>query len=367
MIRILHVISSSGVFGAERVIINLVEALPDTEFQLAVFRKPNGGHAALASKLKKLDVVIHLLDDSISAIASAVSRLRRVVVENDISAVHAHGYKGNVVAAAALAGVKSKSLICTEHGFTDTSLKSRIYGALDRVALRAPSVNRVICVSDELKERCIAAGVPARKIQKIKNAVPRRVLSQSEASISRDIDILYLGRLSREKGPHILIDALAGLNHRDLRIVFAGDGPDAAALKRQAHALGLGGNIEFSGYCDAPDTLLRRAKWFVLPSLTEGLPLALLEAFAVGTPAIASEVGEIGALYRDADWGYLVDAGDVDGLQSALAAAMALPVAQWRAHHEASKRLIERDFSFAAWVSAWEGQYAAAAGKEQVS
>lgn len=140
-------------------------------------------------------------------------------------------------------------------------------------------------------------------------------------------EILFLGRLWKEKGAYDLIEAAAPLavEFPSVRIVCAGDG-DADALRARAAELGVAGNVVFPGWVEGPakDALLARAAVFALPSYFEGLPIGVLEAMINGIPVVATPVGGIAdALGGEA--GLLVAPGDVAALAGALAKLLRSP------------------------------------------
>lgn len=143
--------------------------------------------------------------------------------------------------------------------------------------------------------------------------------------------ILFLGRLVPIKGAHVLLDAVAELEHRGLRlrVTLAGHGPDRPALERRARALRT--RVRFAGeVCGAGrDRLLARADLMVAPSLavshdrTEGMPVAVLEAMATGVPVIASRLGGMAELPDTTV--ELVRPGDSRALAAAIERCLANP------------------------------------------
>lgn len=134
------------------------------------------------------------------------------------------------------------------------------------------------------------------------------------------------------KGQETLLRALPGLRARypSLECRFIGDGPTRPALEALAAGLGLGGAAVFLGGVADPRREVARADLLVLPSLCEGLPHAILEAWALGTPVVASRAGGIPEAVRDGDNGRLVEAGDPAALRAALAALLDDPAARAR-------------------------------------
>ena len=135
--------------------------------------------------------------------------------------------------------------------------------------------------------------------------------------------LVYVGRLAREKGLYETLDAvrLARLHGLDVRLVVAGDGPEAEGLRQCTQALGIGERVSFKGPVFGPDKveLLRGADVAVLPSYAEGLPYALLEAMAAGIPVLATPVGAIPDVVTEGTHGFLVPPRDSAAIAGAIA------------------------------------------------
>jgi glycosyltransferase involved in cell wall biosynthesis len=132
--------------------------------------------------------------------------------------------------------------------------------------------------------------------------------------------VLAVGNLYPVKGHAVLVEAAARL--KDLPVPWvvavAGRGGEDPALRLAIDRLGLGGRFRLLGLrTDVPD-LLAAADVFAMPSLSEGLPLALLEAMSAGLPVVASAVGGIPGVVRHGENGLLVPAGDAAALEGAL-------------------------------------------------
>lgn len=139
-------------------------------------------------------------------------------------------------------------------------------------------------------------------------------------------ELLCVGRLAPEKGQRQLVRAVHELlvggaaAPGDLRVRLVGDGPDRADLERLVRELGLADVVVLEGWRSADDVarLLREARALVLPSLAEGLPIALMEGLAVHRPAVVSSVAGVPELVRDGENGWLVPPGDPVALAGAL-------------------------------------------------
>lgn len=186
--------------------------------------------------------------------------------------------------------------------------------------------SRVIAVSGTLRDLALRTW-PGGRIDVIPNGVDLDLFHPAEpeapARGGEEIVLVAVARLIEIKGLQNLIAALALLPaalRARVRLRLCGIGPHEGELRRKAHAAGLAEQVEFAGlvsYEQIPEQL-RSADIFVLPSLQEGLPLALLEAMASGLPVLATTVGGIPDVVRDGTNGLLVPAGDGPALRDAL-------------------------------------------------
>lgn len=132
--------------------------------------------------------------------------------------------------------------------------------------------------------------------------------------------VLFLGRFSRNKGPHHLIEAIPRVVSAvpDASFEFVGQGPLQEFLTKRMADLGLNGNARLRGKVPDVVPVLQRASVVTRPSLTEGMPLAVMEAMACGKPVVATRVGGTPDLIKDGETGILFDPGDVDALAEGL-------------------------------------------------
>lgn len=164
-------------------------------------------------------------------------------------------------------------------------------------------------------------GRPLPGARVIRNGVDLELFGGARPVAARRF-VLAAGRLVRNKGFDLLIDAWASLpaHAADVALVIAGDGPDLARLEGMAAASPAADRIEFVGRLSREDlaSTMRAATAFVLASRAEAFPLVVLEAMAAGTPVVASAVGGVPEIVRDGDTGLLVPAGDAAALTDAL-------------------------------------------------
>jgi len=139
--------------------------------------------------------------------------------------------------------------------------------------------------------------------------------------------VIAVGRLSCQKGHAVLFDAVPDILRRFPKTVFVlvGDGPARQELARQAERMGIQRRVRFLGTRPDVFRLLAAADVFVMPSLSEGMPVALLEAMGMGLPLVASALDGIASVITDGEQGVLVPPGDAEALAVALQELLARP------------------------------------------
>ena len=319
--RILHLISSGGMYGAEAVILNLSLALNasgEDVAVLAVFQNSARTNLELQTAAEKAGIETHLIECRGQLDPAVPSRLRRLVRTLQIDVVHSHGYKANIYAGWALRQ-SDAALAATCHNWIDNSLLLRMYGRLDRWILRR--FERVAAVSQAVRERLLSSGLKPEQVQIIRNgiALPHDSLSRSVPT-DRPMTIGLVGRLSPEKGIDIFIKATESVlrQHPSVRVLIAGDGPERESLQSLIQELKLENHVSLVGRCEDMTGFYNSLDLLVISSHTEGLPMALLEAMAYGLPVVATRVGDVPSVVEEGKTGKLVQPGDPAVLANAI-------------------------------------------------
>jgi glycosyltransferase involved in cell wall biosynthesis len=355
--RILHVLAPAPYGGLERVVTELTAGLAARGHDVHVAAAVEGD-AAAHPFLRGLRVQAHPVDAPGRAWlreAAAVDALRRRL-RPDV--VHTHGYRADVLHGRRGAG----PVASTVHGFTGGGARNRVYEALQRLALRR--FDAVVAVSAPLAER-LRAAVPSRRVHTIPNAwCGAPVLSREEArarlGLPADAWVVgWVGRLSPEKGPDLLLDALARVSGLPWTASVLGDGPRAGALRIRARGLRIADRVRWHGAVAGAAALYPAFDLFVLSSRTEGTPMALLEAVAAGVPVVAAAVGGVPHVLDPAQ-ALLVPPENPAALAAAIAAVHAGPAAAADRARAAHARL-GTAFAPGRWIGAYESLYAALA------
>ena len=319
--RIAHLIESDGPGGAERMVVNLASELQGHGcYSLVIL--PARGEGWLGREAVAAGVPTEPLDLHHAVSPRGARWLRSMFREHGITLAHSHEFTMTVYGAWA-AWRTGIGHVATMHG-------SRYYAERlrRRLALRVAVTlgGRLVAVSDQLADHLSHdLWIGRTAIRAIPNGV--RWHSSARPSIrdelqleSTDSLILAVGNLYPVKGHHHLIEALAliGERHPHAHVAIAGRGELADGLRTRARLLGLATRVHLLGLRSDIPALLMGADVFALPSLSEGLPLALLEAMFAGRPIVASDVGEVRAVLNGGEAGLLVEPGNVEQLARAL-------------------------------------------------
>lgn len=333
-LTILQVRESSGFYGAENVVIELSKGFQQSGYrpmtailarepkQVRVFKRTAQENRISARVLRNR----HLIDPGV------VFQLRRMLRKNDVSIVLSHGYTSNFYALAATAFSRVRRVaVCHPWAESAYSARARFYEKLDLSWLRF--FDNVVAVSQNVREKILKNNVLAEKVSLIANGldisrfntVIDREGARESLAIPRDSLVIgAVGRLSIEKGHRFLIEAAKPLvkDYPELQVIFVGDGPLKSELVQLSRRLGIEANVRFLGKVHNIPLILSLMDLFVLPSLSEGLPMALLEAMAAKVPVIASNVGDIPHVIRDREEGLLVAPKNVEQLKDAISASL---------------------------------------------
>ncbi len=350
--RVLHIISSGGMYGAEAVILNLSQRLLQTGHSsvLGIFANQPNPNLQLHDAAQRIGIESHLLACEGQIDKTMPEKIRRLVQTTGVDVVHAHGYKADIYVYFALRGRKTP-LISTCHTWYDNSLTLRLYGLADRFFLKR--YTGVVAVSSEVKERLLRSGVRRQKVSIIQNGIDRTPFRGAHPSLRDDarfkdatVIVGLVGRLSTEKGVDVFIRSAPKVlaAHPGVQFVIVGDGPDLAPLQTLISELNVEANVTLLGRRDDMPNVYRSLDVMVSASRQEGLPMAILEGMASKRALIATSVGEVPSLIKDEVTGILLPPGDVDLLAQAICALVNDPQRR-QLLGEAAERLIEAEFS----------------------
>lgn len=326
---IAHVIHSGGFFGAEKVLYDLAASSigrPGFSVKLIAFLDPDQSTNEICRRFEALGLEVVYFPCAGGIGPVVLWHYAALLRKHRISLVHTHGYKPAMFHAfSRLLRMHHVPTVATAHGFLRTSkrLKDRLYVRLEMFAYRQGEA--LIAVSDETA-RFVRAEKPGINLKTIRNGIDTRAELRKHGPLRKampdlregQIIIGSIGRLAPVKNQRLLIDAIASLKDPRCRLAIIGDGPDREALTRFWREALPGSEPCLIPFQEDILEWLNDMDVFALSSLTEGLPMTVLEAGLLSKPVIASRVGGIPELIRHGENGLLFPSGDKAALAQGL-------------------------------------------------
>lgn len=329
--KILHLIDSGGLYGAEKMLLTLVaEQLKQGLHPMILSAgEPGMAEKAIEAEARRLQLPITPWRMKPGLNLREAWKIIQWARAAGYQLLHSHGYKFNILMGLIPKSLRRLPLIATLHGYVNAARYSKlwIYERLDRFLL--PRLDRVCLVSSHMQSIPTLSRIPTNRLAVIPNGLPE-LPDTSPQPLDDDlarflqvhqINLLAVGRLSPEKNFQAIFHAMATplLQDSAIGLCLVGEGGQREPLQALAARLGLTDKIRFLGYRQDVPHLMPHFDWLVMPSLTEGLPITLLEAMRAGLPVIASAVGGVPDALDGGRAGVLIQPGDVEALASAIA------------------------------------------------
>lgn len=378
-IRVMHLNAPLTIAGAEKVILTYLEHADRQSYDVSVasfinpVRCPDNPFPAAVESLGVRFLPIPICR---SIDFRDIGKLIRVLKKNRVEILHTHGYRADLIGFLAARYCRLK-LVSTVHGWMPLSGKLCLYETLDRWVLGR--FDKVIVVSRPLAESLGRLWKRKNSVTLITNAVSVKDVvfsdvdkSKLRAAIRRefyfqenDYVVGVIGRLSSEKGIAHFLDGFSLMVGKSpgLKALIVGDGPERSQLTAQAEALGILDNIKFIGFRQDINAIFQAIDVLVLPSLTEGIPIVVLEAFVQRVPVIASNVGGLPEIIEDGLNGLLVPPGEPERIVQALNKLMTDVPLKNSIVHTAHQLALER-FNPYSWASKIEALYSKLVSKK---
>jgi sugar transferase (PEP-CTERM/EpsH1 system associated) len=365
-LRVAHIVLSLDCGGLERMVLGLVRAGCARGQRVSVVCLEHRG--ALAAQAEDAGAHVWCADKRPGLRPRTVGRLKAIFRELAPDAVHTHQIGALLYAGPAARRAGVPIIVHTEHGNHLKALapwhrrvRARL---LWRLAARA--ADRFFCVSADIAATLKTAGIPPTKLAVMPNGIAPADVDQAEVDRARgflgwpeDARIVgTVGRLSPIKRQDLLLRAFAQVHRARpaARLLIIGNGPEAGALRQLSAALGIAEAVHFAGYQQQPEPYLRLMDVFALSSDSEGMPMALLEAWVAGVPVVSTSVGGIPELIEEGRTGLLVGPGNDEALAAALEELLGDP-ARARALGEAGRAEVEQRFGLDRTAAAYEAAY----------
>ncbi len=363
--------------GAEKVSLFLLKYINRKIFDVLpiVLVRPWEDENVFIEKLKSLDYQYCTIPVALYTRSKRKDPLRiircskilwSIAKDKDIDLLHTNGYFADIIGLP-LSKVLGIPIISTCHGFITNDIKLGMYSFLDKKALLF--ADKIIAVSEAIKRELLQVGIKETLIEVIQNCVEtkndlivnlksRNIIRSRLNCSEKEMIVGYTGRLSEEKGIKYLIDAITFLQEANvlIRLLLIGDGSQRVQLERYVEEKSLCGKVIFTGFQRCVENWLPALDVFVLPSLTEGTPMALLEAMAYGLPVVASKVGGVPDIIKSGTTGILVRPGNAQEIADAICMLYKDEELKLKLGKEA-RLTVQAQYSVENWIKRIEDEY----------
>ena len=349
--RVLHLLSSSGVYGAEKMVVSLAKGLRQLgcESILGIFDNLHVGSSGVATYMREqgLNTVVIPCNGKIDM--TAAEEIRRCINVYEISLLHSHGYKADLYGYVAARNTRLP-VVATSHFWTRRTMALRIYARLDQFVLR--QFDHVVAVSDKIAAEILAGGVSSKLVSVIDNGIDLAALQRPSQSFDVELRargkriVGAVGRLVDQKGFDYLLHAIPSVLKQfpETVLLIVGEGPKRAKLEALASELKITDSVRFTGACDDMPSVYSSFDLFVLSSVDEGMPLALIEAMAIGKPVVATRVAAVPRLVLEGVTGRLIEPRDPAAISATICELLGDPATCERLG-EAARARMEARFS----------------------
>jgi glycosyltransferase involved in cell wall biosynthesis len=353
-----RVVTGSG-GGPEKTILNSPRLLQPAGYRnLCAYMHPpeDSGFEFLRRRAEQWDAPLLCIPDRGLRDWKVIARLLEICRREKVAIWHGHDYKSDLIGLI-LRGLHPMRLVTTVHGWgVQSTRRLRLYNRIDRMCVRF--YERVICVSQDLREECLAAGARPERCVLIENGIDTeqytRRVAREEAKRRLGIAphrllVGAVGRLSAEKGFDVLIRAVNRLVGEgfDVELAIAGEGDQRPHLERLISTLGCGERVRLLGFRADTVEIYEAMDVYALSSFSEGLPNVVLEAMAMEVPVVATRVGAIPQLMDHERNGLIVEPGSHDELARGLGRLLRDPRSRTSAG-AAGRERVAANYSFAA-------------------
>jgi len=363
-IKVLHLGSPSGLYGAERWIISLITHHDAGRIESLVGAVNDGGYkdVPLCRMAQSRGFESVVIQGQGKVNLGAVRELRQFIVDNRIDILHTHFYKADLIGLLAARGTNCL-VMTTPHGWAVRPSPSLwVYERLTKLCFSF--MDAVVPLSTGLMQSLRWTPGLSGKVYLIENAVD---LSEAKQDCALDAGLAalrasgkyilgYVGRLDAGKDLETLLRATAGDQHPDWHVVLVGAGDHGDQLRALVSELGIADRVTFTGYREDRMAFLKGFDVFVLPSLSEGTPRCLMEAMAAGIPIVASDIPGCRNLVDGSNTGLLFPVSDERALRDRVVELSESPDRR-ASIVDGARRFIEAKFSCERMAREYESLY----------
>ncbi len=361
-INVIHLVEELTIGGLEKILTAIVLNLNKEKYNVSVWCLREGGF--FADALIKEGIDVKILHISTSRNPLSIYKLYKLLKNRKFDIIHTHAYSAGTIGriSAFLAGIP----VIISHNHSVYDYYNWYYHFVER--LLSFITDRVICISDMVNRFAKETQrINPNKLVTIHNGIDniRIVSGKGTSDLRKELGIpinhsiiCIIAHMEEHKGLKYLLKSASLLleSKSNISFLLVGDGALTGELKKLCIYLKIEKNVIFAGERSDIPEILSLTDIFVLPSLREGLGLAILEAMACGKPVIATNVGGIPEIVKNGVSGILVSPGDPEALQTAIKELLDDKEMQKKMGYE-GKKICEMNFNSGTMVDKVEELY----------
>ena len=311
--KVLHIISGDLWGGAEAMAFSLIKELSNYKnVQISAIILNEG---KLSNKLNDLPIETKVIDEKYINFASIYKECKSWFTKNPHDVIHSHRYKENILAYLISRKVKNIKLVATQHGVPNSEQAERNINIKHRFVLEvnnkilAGKFDKLVVVSNDMK-RYYSENIQFKEdaLEMIHNGI----ILPNVSEIHSDKKVFFIGSIGRlfpVKDYTLFVKIANEISKvsKEIKYVLAGDGPERVIIQQLVNQYGLQDSFKIIGVLDDTTKFYQDIDVYLNTSLSEGLPLSVLEAMAHGVPVIAANVGGIKEIIAKEDQGILIN------------------------------------------------------------
>ncbi len=326
--KLLHLIYSDGVAGAEKHLVHLLPGLQkhniDCHLQIVCPARAYDVFQLFARGMEDLGISTQVFVANKSNFIGAARKIHRYCIKNNIDVIHSHLINADIIAVLVKKLFNSKiTLISTKHGYEEVIqrdyepdnfiIKRNLYYFISKYLIKNTDHN--IAVSNGLADLYYNLQLTDKKFPVIPHGinVPEMERIRRTKLKIDDHELIIVGRLEKIKGHEFLVNAMPKVLSRfpSTRLKVLGEGSCAGELIKQIKALGLEDKVDFLGFQSDPYSFILQSDIVVLPSLFEAFGLVYIESFALGVPVVAFDTAAGNEIMKNNETALLVEKRNV--------------------------------------------------------
>lgn len=344
--NIVHMRSTTGFYGAEKVIYNIFNKFKydDITLQLLTLENNTKTSSLLREKLSSCNFPVEGFQVCKKFDRNVINSIQLKLKSENVQLVHTHDYK-SLFYAVMSRGDNDYFIVHHLHGYLNNTFAERIYSVIEKILISKTSL--VFVVSEDLKgELSKSILVRNANIKYLENGTNEISDINKDIQVAgNEMKISFIARFTYEKNHLLALKVAKCLYEKNIsfKLDFYGDGPLFEMIQNEIHLHNLEAVVTLHGFTDNLKKIYEATDILLITSLTEGLPMVLLEAMSYGIPVVSTNVGQIEEVFNNETCGILIPF-DVDDIVTILS-DLFLDVEKREKLSVMAKSIVEQNYS----------------------